>query len=140
EVRPQLGSDAGEEQLVVVDDEHANGHRAPTGRVSFTSVPDPGRLEISADPPARSIRPRMDSAIPRRSVETAAGSNPRPRSRTYAVTDPLDASTYTDNLVTPACRAALVMASPHAWISARTRPSIVAFPTATTSTLTWWSC
>ena len=71
----------------MVVDEHDAGLHAPLlGRVSSTSVPEPGDETIDAVPPARAIRPSIDSASPRRSSGTAARSKPAPRSRTKTPT------------------------------------------------------
>ena len=66
------------------------GWRSPAARgmVSDTSVPSPGTLRTVAVPPRRAIRAWMDWARPLRSAGTAAGSNPRPRSRTNSATWP----------------------------------------------------
>src|SRR5262249_1170803 len=77
----QLVPDAGAEQLVVVDEEDAPFHLGRL-RVSSTSVPSPGADVIVATPPARFMRPSIDSATPRRSGGTVARSKPRPRART----------------------------------------------------------
>ena len=50
EVAPELGPDAGSEQLVVVDDEDPDRHGALLGSLSTTSVPAPGRLCTVARP------------------------------------------------------------------------------------------
>ena len=107
ELAAQLRLDPGEEQPVVVDHEHPDPtpagprrpgpHRAcqlPPGRrhatlgmLSWTSVPASRSVTIVADPPERCIRPRIESAMPRRSGATESGSKPAPWSRTKAVTD-----------------------------------------------------
>ncbi len=67
---PELSSDAGTEEVVVVDDE--DGDRLAHGPSdSRTSVPVPGPVLICVSPPVRSIRPTMESRTPRRSSETA---------------------------------------------------------------------
>src|SRR4051794_8950431 len=78
----QLGPHAGEEELVVVDQHDATFHGALRGRRSSTSVPSPRAVTIVALPPARSSRPSIDSAMPRRSAGTAVRSKPDPRSWT----------------------------------------------------------
>src|SRR5690625_1887306 len=107
----QFGADPGTEHPVVVDQENADlAHgllplrlwSAVRGTAMRTSVPAPWRLEISTVPPARSVRPTMDSAIPPCPLPTAAGSNPRPSSVTNAVTSSGSISTYTDTLSAPA--------------------------------------
>ena len=67
---------------MVVDQHDAALHDALRGRCSSTSVPSPGLETTVARPPARSIRPSIDSTRPRRSAGTAARSKPAPRSRT----------------------------------------------------------
>lgn len=62
ELTAQLHLHAGEEQMVVIDEEDARpGHRFIT---SSTSVPSPGTETMVAVPPWRLIRPLIDSAIP----------------------------------------------------------------------------
>ncbi len=61
EVLAQLGSHAGEEQLVVVHQEQLDH---PRSNRRCTSVPSPGSLLSSALPPCRRIRATIDSAIP----------------------------------------------------------------------------
>ena len=83
----ELAAHAGAEELVVVDEHDARLHdAAPAAGVSSTSVPSPGVEAIVAVPPARAIRPSIDSASPRRSAGTAARSKPAPRSRTKTLT------------------------------------------------------
>ena len=77
-----------------------------------TVVPAPGRLEIAARPPAASIRPVIDSRIPRRDGGVAAGSNPRPLSVTLTTAQPVPPVTVTSAAPVPACRATLRSASP----------------------------
>src|SRR6185312_6244629 len=112
------------EELVVVDD-HDRRRRGvrhvppPSSGTrcaeSDTSVPPPGMERTSARPPARSMRPRIDSRTPRRSAGTAASSKPGPRSRTYASIAPSSTSAYTRiGAESGACFAALRSASPAA--------------------------
>src|SRR3954463_15662783 len=84
----ELGTDAGAEQEVVVDDEDARplAHWPVLVMFSSTSVPWPGLLRTMARPPWRIMRPTIDSDTPRRSVSTDPGSKPMPRSRTKTVT------------------------------------------------------
>src|SRR5207244_287063 len=95
EAVPELGAYARDEQPVVVHQEHPDravagrnlrsGHGALRGAVRgilrLTSVPSRRSLTMVAAPPWRSIRPRMDSVIPRRSAGRFARSNPLPWSR-----------------------------------------------------------
>src|SRR5437870_1557722 len=70
EARAQLGADAREEGPVVVHEEHADPvvfHADRLGRRRWTSVPSAGLLAMAAVPPLRSIRPMIDSEMPRRS-------------------------------------------------------------------------
>src|SRR5581483_334410 len=86
----ELDLDAGSEDPVVVDD-HDRGwlaHGPSRSRVSSTSVPLPAPLRISARPRWRSMRPIIDSRIPRRSSGIASGSNPGPRSSTKTLAVP----------------------------------------------------
>src|SRR5208283_5326163 len=84
----KLAADAGAEQMMVVDEEYrrylGGGHPRPgrLGMLSSTSVPSPGTAWMTAVPPWRCIRPRIDSAIPLRSSAMASESKPLPRSRT----------------------------------------------------------
>jgi hypothetical protein len=65
----------------MVIDEHYLDHVAPSltgamvgsGRTNSTSVPVPGSACTVAEPPARSIRPMIDSAMPRRSTPVCPG-------------------------------------------------------------------
>ena len=137
--RPSSARTPGEEEAMVVHEEHPDAaHAEPRGIERWTSVPSPGRLEIAVVPPARSIRARIECAIPCRSSPTSCGENPRPRSRTYASTRSGPTSTNTDTAVSPECRAALSAASPQASTIATRRSSIGQSPTATTSTVTAW--
>ena len=77
EVASEFGSDATEEQLVIVDEvDRRVGHGVSNSRC--TSVPVPTSLVISTVPPRRATRPRIESAIPCRSASMASGSKPRP--------------------------------------------------------------
>ena len=87
----QLGLHAGAEHGVVLDQEDAGAAgalavahltRSRRGMESWTSAPSPGAERITAEPPKRAMRARIDWAMPWRSSGTAAGSKPRPRSRT----------------------------------------------------------
>src|SRR5271166_3381347 len=75
------------EEVVIVDD-HDPGHRSVAHGLSSrsivisTSVPAPGKARTVALPPARRIRPTIDSRTPRLACGTAAVSKPAPRSRT----------------------------------------------------------
>ena len=83
----ELGSHTREEKVVVVDQEHAHlrpgprlagpvPHSRPApvlGMTSSTSVPWPGALRMTAVPPWRVMRARMDSAMPCRSVADRVG-------------------------------------------------------------------
>ena len=55
------------------------------GSRSWTQVPRPGLETMATPPPWRWMRPRIESAMPRRSVGTASGSKPSPSSRTNPV-------------------------------------------------------
>ena len=96
----QLGPHAGPEDGVVLDQEDA-GPPAPGGPAgsaarhltrsrrgmeSSTSAPSPGAERMTAVPPNRAMRARIDWAMPWRSAGTASGSKPRPRSRTKSMT------------------------------------------------------
>ena len=79
-----LGLHARTEQRVIIDDEHTD----PSGHVGTTnshSVPAPGAESNVARPPTRSMRSRIDMAMPRRSSPISAGKKPTPLSRTKAV-------------------------------------------------------
>src|SRR5205085_2749742 len=119
----QLGPDAGQDKPVVVHEEHAGplGGVGPSARVghrgitSSTSVPSSGWLRIAALPPLRSMRPMIESAMPRRSEGTWSGSNPQPRSRTKTLTWSGSTSRKVDTAVAPEWRAALLSASRVDW-------------------------
>src|SRR4051794_35061164 len=131
DVRAQLGPYARTEHRVVVDQEDGEpavlhryglGHgvvsfaRAVTlsldaGMVSRTSVPSPGALRISARPPWRCMRPMIEPRTPWRESSTASMSNPAPRSRTNTLSSSASTSAYSETVCTPACRAALTIAS-----------------------------
>ena len=116
----QLGAHARQEQPVVVDDEHPHGRgrRRSRGRPREPQADlgpaRPATRPTSAVPPYRCRRPRIESAMPRRSSGTVSGSKPFPWSRTNAVTDSGSTSTYRETLAAPECFAAFVSASPHA--------------------------
>src|SRR5439155_6941910 len=77
----EFAPDAGQEQPMIVDHEHADGrvaHVVDLGTFRRTSVPAPGVLVTTARPPTLSIRPSIESAMPRRSAPTEARSNPPP--------------------------------------------------------------
>ena len=65
----------------------------------MTVVPAPGRLAIAARPPAASIRPVIDSRMPRRDGGVADGSNPRPRSVILTTAQPAPPVTVTSAAV-----------------------------------------
>ncbi len=124
---PELGPHPGQEEMVVVDQEHA--HLGPVAlasgagsAMSLTTCSRPGHDQLdlgplsrrAADdrrPPWRVIRARMDSAIPLRSPSTASGSKPWPRSRTKTDTCVGSTSTKSDTLDAPDHLAALTVAS-----------------------------
>ena len=81
-------------------------------------MPSPGLETIETLPPWRRIRPRIESAMPRRSVGTWSGSKPLPSSRTNPVSSSGSTSTYTETSGAPECRAALKAASWQASTSA----------------------
>ena len=56
----------------------AGGNALMPGHRSVTRVPCPGRLVTSAAPPTDSIRPMMDSRIPRLDKGTETASKPCP--------------------------------------------------------------
>ena len=85
------------------------------------------------------MRPTIDSLMPRRSSATAAGSKPRPVSRTKPVSSASSASTNTSTRSTSAWRAALTTASRTAATSAREASSSGWSPTTTASTRMSWS-
>src|ERR1700731_4264226 len=87
-------------------------HGGHPGQLPVTVVPAPGRLAIAARPPAASIRPVIDSRIPRRDGGVAAGSNPRPWSVTLTTAQPAPPVTVTSAWPVPACRSTLRSASP----------------------------
>src|SRR5207248_2134322 len=87
-----VAAGAGAEEGVVVDEHDTRCHAGLRGSLSSTSVPAPASEVIVAVPPARAIRPSIDSASPRRSRGTSARSKPAPRSRTKTLTSPSAAS------------------------------------------------
>src|SRR5581483_4703622 len=145
----ELAADPRPDQRMVVDDEDPDGAPAhlgfsstrstragARGTDSSTSAPSPGAERTSAVPPWRRTRAEMESATPRRSGGTAAGSKPRPRSRTNSETRSGSTSRYTSTVSTPAWRAALSAASRPAATSARPASSSGASPTRTASSRT----
>ena len=72
----ELAPHAGAEEVVVVDEHDAPAAHGCLPRRSSTSVPV-GRGRELAVPPARAIRPRIDSAMPCDPRGTASGSKPR---------------------------------------------------------------
>ena len=103
-------------------------------------MPSPGAERTTTVPPARSTRPRIDSASPWRSFPTASGSNPTPRSRTNNSTRSGSASRKTSIVST-----LRVASRVHDRLAAggdqrrATRRRRGASPDETTSTRTWWS-
>src|SRR5580700_3187400 len=87
-------------------------HGGHAGQLTVTVVPAPGRLAIAARPPAASIRPVIDSRMPRREGGVASGSNPRPRSVTFTTAQPEPPVTLTSASSVPACCSTLRSASP----------------------------
>ena len=77
----ELAANAGAEEIVVVDEHDAAAAHGCLARRSSTSVPSAEDVSVAV-PPARVMRPRIDSAIPCASAGTASGSKPPPRSRT----------------------------------------------------------
>src|SRR5439155_5814631 len=139
----QLGPDTRPEQVMVVDQEHADlalAHVRATRRgiVSSTSVPSPGALRMTARPPCRSSRPRIDSVMPLRSAETAVGSKPTPRSRTNSDTCSCSTSANNVTAAAPDHLAAFTAASRPAATSAARSSSSGQSPTVTASTATPW--
>src|SRR5690606_5222343 len=132
ERRPQPRPEDG----VVIDDEHAghdSSYSSGVSRCRCTSVPtspDPGRTV--AEPPARCIRPMIDSRPPSRSAGRESRSTPGPRSRTNTSTADADLSISTETSP-PAWRAALSIASRAA--ATRAVLLIPGSPTVTTSIL-----
>ena len=104
--------------------------------VSDTSVPSPLVLRITAEPPRRAIRPRIDSVTPLRSGGTESGSNPRPRSRTNSDTSSGSTSANTKTTSAPDHFTAFTVASRPAASSARRSSSSSQSPTVTASTAT----
>src|SRR5271154_6410756 len=87
-------------------------HGGHAGQLTVTVVPAPGRLTTAARPPAASIRPVIDSRMPRRDGGVAAGSNPRPRSVILTTAQPAPPVTVTSAWPVPACCSTLRSASP----------------------------
>ncbi len=77
----ELRSNARAEDVVVVDEDDAAAAHDRLSSRSSTSVPS-AEDTIAAVPPTRSMRPRIESAIPCESGDSSSGSNPVPRSRT----------------------------------------------------------
>jgi len=73
-----LCANAGAEQAVIVDEEDPDRHADARGTRKRTSVPPPIAVAIATSPPARPMRPSIESAIPRRSEATDARSKPAP--------------------------------------------------------------
>jgi hypothetical protein len=72
----------------------------------MTTVPLPGVLRIDSDPPASSVRSRIDASptLPvRRNSRAAVGSNPHPLSETETSSVPVVTSTRTVTRVAPEC-------------------------------------
>src|SRR5271168_3772278 len=101
-----------ERPLIAARHHRGRLHGGHAGQLTVTVVPAPGRLAIAARPPAASIRPMIDSRIPRREGAVADGSNPRPRSVTLTTAQPEPPVTVTSASPVPACRATLRSASP----------------------------
>src|SRR5580698_7205363 len=78
----------GESPPIAVRHHRRRLHGAHAGQLTVTVVPAPGRLAIEARPPTASIRPVIDSRMPRRDGGVPAGSNPRPRSVTLTTAQP----------------------------------------------------
>ena len=103
---------------MVVDEEHARRshvRRLPPSSAAATSrprCPRPASIRTSPGPPARAMRPTIESVMPPRSsahrvgVEAAAAVAHEDRRRAAGST-----SRYTDTLAAPECRAALTIAS-----------------------------
>ena len=77
----ELGPDARAEEMVVVDEDDAPAAHDDLRSRNSTSVPSGVDASVAV-PPTRSIRPRIDSAIPCVPAGTLSGSKPEPRSRT----------------------------------------------------------
>ena len=89
----------------------AAGPRLTWASSATTSVPSPGALRTVAEPPRLAIRACTDSARPFLSPGTAAGSKPRPRSRTNSDTESGSTSANSDTTSAPDHFAALTVAS-----------------------------
>ena len=98
-----------------------------------------GALGPSPRRRARSIRPTIDPRSPCRSSRHRSGSKPAPRSRTNTVTSSGSTSAYSEMVPTPACLAALTIASLAACTTAPSRSSTSASPTTTLSTCTTYA-
>src|ERR1700734_3930872 len=68
----------GEGPLIAAGHPRRRLHGGHAGQLTVTVVPAPGRLAIAARPPAASIRPVIDSRMPRREGGGADGAKPRP--------------------------------------------------------------
>src|ERR1700739_2741004 len=86
--RDQEDPGDGDPPLVAAGHRRCRLHGGHPGQLTVTVVPAPGLLAIAARPPAASIRPVIDSRMPRRDGGVAAGSNPRPRSVIFPTAQP----------------------------------------------------
>src|ERR1700744_291943 len=110
--RDQEDHGDGERPLVAAGHRRRRLDGGHVGQLTVTVVPAPGRLAITARPPAPSIRPVIDSRMPRRDGGVASGSNPRPRSATVTTAQPGPPVTVTSASPVPACCLTLRRASP----------------------------
>src|ERR1700761_5580353 len=110
--RDQEDHGDGEGPLIAAGHQPRRRPRGHAGQLTVTVVPAPGRLAIAARPPAASIRPVIDSRMPRRDGGVAAGSNPWPRSVILTIAQPAPPVTVTSAWPVPACRSTLRSASP----------------------------
>src|ERR1700733_1587418 len=134
ELPAELGPDTGPEQAVIVDQHDPGTHEH--GMVNVTLVPSPTADVMTAVPPNRRIRPRMDSVTPLRSPGRTDGSNPLPRSLTTTLATSASTSANSEITVTPDHLAALTVASRAAATSASTCSVTEQSPTVTISTWT----
>src|SRR5215472_9190183 len=102
----------GEGTLVAPGQQRRRLDGGHAGQLTVTVVPAPGRLAIAARPPTASIRPVIDSRMPRRDTGVAAGSKPRPWSVILTTAQPAPPLTATSARPVPACRSTLRSASP----------------------------
>src|ERR1700755_3430649 len=102
----------GEGPLIAAGHHRPRLHGGHVGQLTGTVVPAPGRLAIGARPPTASIRPVIDSRMPRRDGGVTAGSNPRPRSVILTTAQPVPPVTTTSSWSGPECRPTLPSASP----------------------------